>query len=248
MLKEMRVKPALVKIDRSYQRPLDEKRADTIAEHYNPERVGVPVLSQRKDGHIFALDGQHRIAAIVKAGRGETPILCLVHDDLTVEQEAGWFIILNGDRIAVDAMTKYRARVVTKEPVALDIRAIAKSKGLSISYGHGSKTVSAIHSVEWVHKNKGNLAETLDALIPWAQVDERALDGILIKAVSIFLAGYPDADLEHLAKRLTKETPATVMLTIKHAKRDYPTAVAHWMPIRAIYNKATKKQLAPLNW
>jgi len=248
MLKQMKVKPAIVKVDYRYQRPTDEKRVEFMAANYDPMRVGVPVLSMRADGSLWYIDGAHRGAAIVKAGQGDTPILCLVHEGLTVEEEAGWFVILNGDRVAVDVMSKYRARLIKKEPVAVDIHGIAKSKGLTISYSHGSKTISAIAAVEWVHSKKGNLAAVLDVLAPWALIDERALDGVIVKAVSIFLAQYPEADASHLHRRLLRTSPTVVISTLKTAKRDYPGWVASCLVLRSHYNKGTKKQLAPLSW
>ncbi len=248
MLKQMKVKPAIVKVDYRYQRPTDEKRVEFIAANYDPMRVGVPVLSMRADGSLWYIDGAHRGAAIVKAGQGDTPILCLVHEGLTVEEEAGWFVILNGDRVAVDVMSKYRARLIKKEPVAVEIHGIAKSKGLTISYSHGSKTISAIAAVEWVHSKKGNLAAVLDVLAPWALIDERALDGVIVKAVSIFLEQYPEADASHLHRRLLRTSPTVVISTLKTAKRDYPGWVAACLVLRSHYNKGTKKQLAPLSW
>ncbi len=248
MLKQMKVKPSIVKVDYRYQRPTDEKRVDTIAANYDPLRVGVPVLSQRSDGSLWYIDGAHRGAAIVKAGQGETPILCLVHEGLTIEEEAGWFVILNGDRVAVDVMSKYRARLIKKEPVAVEIHNIAKSKGLAIGFNHGAKTISAIAAVEWVHARKGNLAAVLDVLVPWALIDERGLDGMLIKAVAIFLAQYTEADPSHLSKRLMRAVPVAVLSALKPAKRDYPGWVAACLVLRSHYNKGTKKPLAPLNW
>lgn len=245
-MKQVKVKASSVKVDLSYQRPPDDKRIASIAEKFEIDRVGVPVLSMRKDGSLWVLDGQHRFAAMIAAGLGDTLVMCLCHEGLTLEDEADWFLKLNNGRVAVDTMAKYKARIVAKEPIALEVNAIIRSRGLTVSNCPSAKTVSAIQAAEWVHCHRSNLAVVLDVLKPWAAIDHHALDGNLIKAVGLFLAECTEADPAHLRRRLCDLSPALVMQQIKTAARDFPRWVAACLTLRLQYNKKTRKPLPPL--
>lgn len=250
MLKQEKVKPSAIKIDYSYQRPTDDDRVAQIAANYDPDRVGVPVVSRRPDGSLYGLDGAHRIKANVACGRGDTPILCLVHDGLTYEEEAGWFVLLNGDRVAVDAVSKYRARVASKDPVATEISKIMKSFGLVVAYASGTKAVSAIGAVESVHRKHGNLPAVLSVLTRWAKVNEAALEGVLIKAVAAFLVQYPEADIEHLCNKLIDVHPRAAITDLREQKKHFAGWAASCMVIRSFYNKNLRtpsKILPPVN-
>src|SRR5690349_10802536 len=140
MSKFEKISPKNVQLDSRYQRDLDEKRANGMASAIVDDLLGVPVLSRRKSGTVIAIDGQHRITSLQKAGRNE-PILCQVHEGLSLQEEADLFLKLNGQRVAVGKYDKFKASIVAKDPQALSIEKIVSDAGLRITRGPSGTSV-----------------------------------------------------------------------------------------------------------
>jgi hypothetical protein len=226
-------------IDHSYQRALDEPRVNAMSKNFDETRVGVPVLSMRKDGTYVVLDGQHRFESMRRAGLHEMKILCEVHNGLSPREEAELFLKLNGGRKSPRVFDKYRARIKACEPFAVEFTRIVESVGLRIGQAPGKHTVCAIQSVESVHRRSGNLKETLAVLKEWGKGDAAALDGDLIKDMSAFLDDYEgQINASELIDRLTRKDPGHVLRQIKATADalDRNRRLASTSVLREIYN------------
>lgn len=246
MGKFIKLQPGKISIDSRFQRELDESRAKVMSKHIDPDRVGVPVVSLRRDGTMVALDGQHRITALCMAGRETTQVLCEVHEGLSLAQEAELFLKLNGGRTAVRVFDKFKARLVAGEPVAHEIQKIVHAAKLRIAKAPANNCVCAIQSLEKVHLRKGNLAETLRVLVSWSDGDPGVYDGMLIKDVSCFLAEHPDVDIDRLVLRLAGYAPDRILSKIKRVQGthdDIPRSVAACKVFREIYNYRSRDKL-----
>lgn len=205
-----------ISIDPTYQRALDESRVDAMARHLDETRIGVPVLSLRKDGSYVVLDGQHRVEAMRRAGLSDHKIFCEVHNGLTPAEEAALFLRLNNGRKPVRVFDKYRARMVAKEPTAVEFTRIAHSLGLRIGAAPGKNTICAIQAVEYVHKKNGNLDIVLAVLKKWGQGEVSVFEGDMIKDVSRFLVDYStEVDPDEFTEKLQRHDPGHIMRRIK---------------------------------
>ncbi len=232
-----KVKPSTVQVDARIQRELDIPRAKAMAKAFDPKRVGVPVLSKRADGSYMAIDGQHRLAAAVMAGRGDIPMMCEVHTGVPIEGEAELFLALNGARKSVLIYERFKNRLVAKEPVALEIQAIVQAAGLRVAKAQAANCICAIKAVESVHLRKGNLAAVLRVLRIWSDGDANAFDGELVKAFGAFLAEYPELDEARLLKVLQPVSPERVLSRIRRqAGVDMSKAKASVFVLRELYN------------
>ncbi len=76
-------------MDPSYQRALSPLRVAKMVKAFDPRLVGRLVVSRRRDGDLYIIDGQHRHAVVNACG---VPfVLCLVYDELTLEDERWLF-------------------------------------------------------------------------------------------------------------------------------------------------------------
>ena len=74
-----------------YQRALSESQILKIAREFDLYQIN-PVKVSRRDGINYVFDGQHTIETIATASNSrETPVWCMIYDDLDYEQEAGIF-------------------------------------------------------------------------------------------------------------------------------------------------------------
>lgn len=71
-----------------YQRPMNEKEVDRLSRELD-DRLLKPLTVSFRDGRFNVVDGQHRIADMVKKNGGrEVMAPCKVYNGLTYEEEA----------------------------------------------------------------------------------------------------------------------------------------------------------------
>lgn len=94
-----------------YQREVKQSKVNKIVKNFEPDIVGVGLVSFR-NGIFWGVDTQHRIEALKKLGY--TEILCQVLTGLTYEQECYRFVLLNTGRTQLTANQVFHGRVEEK--------------------------------------------------------------------------------------------------------------------------------------
>lgn len=118
-------------VDWDYQR--EEKRpwvAKTSRE-FDRLLVGVLVGSRRPDGRVAVIDGQQR--RLVLDLLGISTVWSVVHEGLTVEDEAQMFATLNFARSAVSSWDHYRALRRARDARVLEIDKIVARHDLEVA-------------------------------------------------------------------------------------------------------------------
>lgn len=140
-----------IKIDLSYQRPLSQEKVKTIVSKFDPAVAGLLLLSLRNSGELFCIDGQHRLAAMLKISWPDAR--CEIKEGLTIAQEAALFRLANTARKSPEALDLFRARLVEGDPVAVAIGNVVEKCGLAIQFKRpvgnhwGRETPSSIWAV-----------------------------------------------------------------------------------------------------
>lgn len=137
-------------VDIHVQRVTDRRRVEKMAADYNPDALGVLVVSNRGDGTYHIIDGAHRRDTVVAAGFPDAKLQCLVYSDLTAAEEAAMFVKLNTTR-AVQAIDKFRVRVVEGDPAAVRINQVLERHGWTVQMGKGFGSFAAVISIEKVY-------------------------------------------------------------------------------------------------
>lgn len=77
--------------NQDYQRNLSVKHVQKAAAHFDLRQIN-PVKVSRRNGINYVFNGQHTIEIIaLVSGSRETPVWCMVYDDLIYEEEADIF-------------------------------------------------------------------------------------------------------------------------------------------------------------
>lgn len=234
-------RPSALRADMAYQREPDENRVRRIAENFDPELFGVPVLSMRADDSLYVVDGWHRISALVMVG-DDALVQCEVHRGLTVGDEARMFHRLQKERRGHTQFGQFKARLCFGEPAAVEIRRIAGRHGLKICTNKSTKTITAVASAERSHK-AGVLDEVLTTIIAWDTQDAAALDGFIINCLTDFFRTY-EAEPQYVAKKLDKySSPSRLTKQIKRRVKDYarPRALAAQDELLRLHNYRAPK-------
>lgn len=205
------VRVAELKVDYTYQRPLDERRVASIASNYSAALAGVVDVSERENGDRYLVDGQHRAKGAQRAG--EEFITAVVHPGLTVGGEARLFYLKNTTTRKPSAFSVFRARLGAGESNAVAIGEVCQSLGISIADGGWThRSTKAVASLDRIFQLIGpaGLLATLRVLDRAFGDDRNAFDAVPIVAVGSFIAVYrshPDYDEARISQKLG-EKPA----------------------------------------
>lgn len=200
-----------VKIDRTYQRDTKKGRVERIAEQWNDDLAGVIVVSHRGGDDYYCVDGQHRLAAALLAGKKE--IMAEVYEGIDHAEEARRFDLLNKNRSHVNALERFRARLIYGDPEAIEIKQIVEEMGGEIAEKTGRKNQSdkgirAISSLERVYIQGGpsGLREVLTIIKDaWGELDWLTANEYTIAGLRQFLSRQKAFDRPHLIDRLSSE-------------------------------------------
>lgn len=147
------VRPEDLRCDR-YQRPLDEARMKpgSPLNPFNPAAVGTFEVSERADGSLWLLDGQHRAEMARRAGHARTGFPAVVHTGLSYEEEAAMFLKLN-DYKPMHPLHRFRARVIEGDKAANELSNILEKHGWRIAGGGATRSAvfAAVAALEGIY-------------------------------------------------------------------------------------------------
>jgi hypothetical protein len=122
------------------QRTLNKGAVNTNASdvRYDKRAMRCIVVSLRKDGLCWIIDGQHRYR-MAEMRNPDALLFCEIHQGLTIEQEAALFKTLNNQK-SVSPAAKFRAGVIEGCADCLTIMGIVSSEGFNICLAPGKPT------------------------------------------------------------------------------------------------------------
>lgn len=136
----------------SAQRKYDRKRAERMADNFDLEALGYPVVNHR-DGKWWIVDGQHRVGALRILGfEDDQKIECEAYFGMTEAQEADLFL-RRDDRKAVHPLDKFRIAVNAGWETECAINAVVSDLGLHI--GYGANRIQAVGTVQRLYADGG---------------------------------------------------------------------------------------------
>lgn len=194
--------------DPTYQRTLSAKQVTTIARAFDPFILGVIIVSQRDDGVLYVLDGQHRVEALRHLGYENDHIPAMVYVNLTLEDEARIFAQTNKNRMYLPPQYHFRARLVAGDAEAIQINETVQNFGFHLNYwkplpgeDRGSATamykpegmLSAIGELERLTRSGIERLETVLGIArdAWGS-DVTGLSAIVLRGIAIFHRAFVD--------------------------------------------------------
>jgi hypothetical protein len=191
-------------IDPQAQRTLNEKRAQHIANHLVREAIGSIVVSQRIEGDLYIVDGQHRWRACALAGI--PTIRADIHHGLTQAQEAILFLIKNRESHKPRPIDEYHVGLTGGVPLFVDTDRILKKHGLALG-SSSTNNVGAVSGVLQITDRYG--ASVFDRTLSiaedaWGRSAE-SWDGMLLGGIGMFLGRHGDlVDDKELARKMER--------------------------------------------
>lgn len=181
--------------NQEYQRALSLKHIKKAAAHFDPLQIN-PVKVSRRDGINYVFNGQHTIEIVAAvSGSRETPVWCMVYENLKYETEAD--IFANQQKF-VKSLSPYEifiANVEAGNDEQLIIKGLVESYGLNITHGKVPGAICCISSLEAIFENNGYqvLDRTLKLVIGTWEGDVNSLSANMIRGVAKLVSSYGDS-------------------------------------------------------
>ena len=181
--------------NQEYQRALSLKHIKKAAEHFDPLQIN-PVKVSRRDGINYVFNGQHTIEIVAAvSGSRETPVWCMVYENLKYETEAD--IFANQQKF-VKSLSPYEifvANVEAGNDEQLIIKGLVESYGLNITHGKVPGAICCVSSLEAIFENYGYqvLDRTLKLVIDTWEGDINSLSANMIRGVAKLVSSYGDS-------------------------------------------------------
>lgn len=205
-----------LKIDAEAQRTLNPSRAKAIAADIKPHALGSIIVSQRTNGDMYIVDGQHRREACRIAGIEN--MVAEVHRGLTLQEEASLFLIKNREASKTNAHDEYRIGLTAGLPLFVDTEEILVSHNLKIG-STSSNQIGAVQGILAITDKYG--PEILDDVLTVAEAaygrSAETWDGMIIGGLGEAIGRHRnilsnETALDELARKLAKRSSAARLI------------------------------------
>ena len=172
--------------NQDYQRNLSQAHIEKTAENFDIFQIN-PVKVSRRDGINYVFNGQHTIEIVALAsGSRETPVWCMIYDDLCYAHEADIFA---NQMKFVKSLLPYEifmANIEAKNPDQLMIRDLVESYGMKISAKRAPGHICAVSTLEAIYKKYGYqvLNRVLRLIIATWEGDSSSFSANIMNAVA----------------------------------------------------------------
>lgn len=231
--------------NQGYQRPISNAHIGRTAEHFNLYQIN-PVKVSRRDGINYVFDGQHTIETVASAsGSRETPVWCMIYDDLSYEKEADIFANQKRYTRPLKSIEIFNANIEAENDIQMTIKHIVENYNLVISSKRLPGNIQAVNALEYVFDKYGYqvLDRTLFLIVSTWEGESESLSCNMIKGVAKLIMAYGDAlNDEQFIDRLSK---VSIREVIRIAKDRHAGTQGYAEALLIQYNKRLKY---PLRW
>ena len=191
--------------NQEYQRSLSQTHIARAAKNFDLYQIN-PVKVSRRDGINYVFNGQHTIEIVaLVSGSRDTPVWCMIYDDLCYEHEADIFANQQKYVNSLQPYEVFMANIEAGNDQQLMIRSLIESYGLSLGTRKGHNVICAISTLEDIYEKQGyhGLSRVLQLIIGAWEGDLNSFSANMLNAVARMIAVYGDSlDDEIFIERL----------------------------------------------
>jgi hypothetical protein len=181
--------------DQEYQRALSQHHVERTAANFDLRQINTVKVS-RRNGINYVFDGQHTIDVVaLVSGSRETPVWCMIYDDLDYQEEAHIFA---NQKKFVKPLRPYEvfiANIEAGNDKQLIIRDLVESYSLSIGHSRGYNVICAVSALERIYDKYGYhlLDRTLRLCVGAWEGDIYSLSGNALCGVARLVYAFGDS-------------------------------------------------------
>ena len=228
-----------------YQRNISEQHVLNAAAHFDLCQIN-PVKVSRRNGINYVFNGQHTVEIVALAsGSRDTPVWCMIYDDLNYEQEADIFANQMKYVKPLKPYEVFMANIEAGNQKQLIIRDLVESYSLSIGQVRNYGVVCAVTTLENIYDKFGyhTLDRTLRLCVGTWEGDINSLSANMLNGIARLVHTFGDTMKDEIFKEKVGEM--SVKLLSRTAKERRPGSMGYAEAMLLAYNRKCKY---PLKW
>lgn len=226
-----------------YQRNLSIRHIQKTINRFDINQIN-PIKVSRRDGQNYVINGQHTVEIIrAVSGSGETPVWCMIYDNLAYKVEADIFANQQKCSKPLSPYEIFMAHIEAGNDDQIVIKNVVESYDLKLSPGRSLCAICAISCLEQIYFKHGydNLNRTLRLIVFAWQGEPMSLSASIMRSVSFLIHIYDEAIKDDVFRERFSNINATEILRIGKSRRPGTLGYAEAMVLH--YNKNKKSPL-----
>ncbi|MDE7170519.1 MAG: hypothetical protein K2O11_01405 [Oscillospiraceae bacterium] len=180
--------------NQKYQRNLSQSHITRAAANFDLYQIN-PVKVSRRGGVNYVFNGQHtiEIMALVSGSR-DTPVWCMIYDDLVYEHEADIFANQQKFVKPLQPYEVFMANIEAGNDDQLIIRDLVESYGLSIGIRKAPCVICAVSTLELIYQKYGYhvLSRVLRLCVGTWEGDMNSFSANIINGITKLISVFGD--------------------------------------------------------
>ncbi len=217
------IAPSAVRRDPGVNRFYEERRATKMVKRgFDGKRARSAgyVVSEREDGTLVWLDGQHRGAAAVMSGDGDVAVRMTVLTGLSRKEEADWVLLFQEDRKGTPPAEAHRLGVVAGRRDDLVLDSVCRKYGIRPTGSSGESAISAVGTARKIAGRPDGakvLDQSFEVLIGAYGAHSDSFEAPLLAGMAHFWTkNNGNVDKASFIKKLSKQGgPASILAAAK---------------------------------
>lgn len=180
--------------NQEYQRNLSMSHIERAAANFNVYQIN-PVKVSRRDGINYVFNGQHTIEIVAMvSGSRDTPVWCMIYDDLKYQQEADIFANQMKFVKPLKPYEIFMANLEAENDVQIMIADLVAKYKLKIGQTKGNGVICAVSTLESIFVKHGYsvLNRTLGLCVMTWEGDYNSFSANIINAVAKIVVTYDE--------------------------------------------------------
>jgi len=231
--------------NQDYQRNLSQSHVERTAANFDLRQIN-PIKVSRRNGINYVFNGQHTIDIIaLVSGSRDTPVWCMVYDDLDYQDEADIFANQMKFVKPLKPYEIFMANIEAGNDKQLIIRDLVESYSLSIGQVRNYNVICAVSTLEGIYDKHGLhvLDRTLRLCVGAWEGDMYSLAANFLNGVARLVAAFGDLLKDDLFKE--RIGLISVKQLARTAKERRPGSLGYAEAMLVTYNRKCKY---PLQW
>ncbi len=229
--------------NQNYQRNLSTKHVQQTAAQFDLCQIN-PVKVSRRDGINYVFNGQHTIEIIARvSGSRETPVWCMIYDNLEYCHEADIFANQMKFTKALLPYEIFMANIEAGNDKQLIIKSLVESYHMEISGKKQPGSICAVSALEGIHDKYGFhvLDRTLCLIVGTWEGEQQSFSANMMKGVARLIHCFGDTLKDETFKE--KLGRVSVKELSRTAKDRRAGSLGYSEAMLLIYNKKTQSPL-----
>ena len=227
--------------NQEYQRSLSQTHIARAVANFDLYQIN-PVKVSRRDGINYVFNGQHTIEIVAHvSGSRETPVWCMIYDDLNYEHEANIFANQMKYVKTLQPLEVFKANLEAGSDDQLIIRDLIESYGLTVGSKKHHGTICCIATLESIYTKYGYqvLNRILRLIISTWEGDINSFSANIFNALTKLVVTFGDSLNDEIFKERVGNVSVKQLVRMAKERRSGSMGVAEAMLIE--YNGKRKK-------